>query len=431
MRRRSVLAAAGVMAAGVAAPGRASAGRDTRPVLDHRVEKTYDGTSYTDLSSGAAAVGGLSTGTVLVTFRTTSHNRSMTLLSASDPSEPSSNVTLGLSAGALQFSVRDKGAVRQNHLTRTMYDDGAWHTVAVTAGGGRTTFHADGRPVLTVPGGGFFASVTGLTALNIARNLDTDHAGGEWFFTGDIRRAAVYDRVLTEAETGAESARVDLADAGRLSRILNSATPATWVLTGDSITHGARWTNGWRSYVEHFQERIRYELGTPKYTDFVLDTGVSGGTTGDLVDAFAQRVTAFSPQVVSIMLGTNDAAAPDIGPAVYRANLVKLVKAVRRLPGGAVPVLQTPNPIDVSRWPERSALADYARIMREVAAERKVVLVDHHAHWTASHGGEVPLDLLGDGLHPDQRGHLFLAHKMIRDLRLFDPGSRVCSLRIP
>ena len=237
--------------------------------------------------------------------------------------------------------------------------------------------------------------------------------------------------MLTEAETGAESARVDLADAGRLSRILNSATPATWVLTGDSITHGARWTNGWRSYVEHFQERIRYELGTPKYTDFVLDTGVSGGTTGDLVDAFAQRVTAFSPQVVSIVLGTNDAAAPDIGPAVYRANLVKLVKAVRRLPGGAVPVLQTPTRSTSRAGRNARPSLTHARIMREVAAERKVVLVDHHAHWTASHGGEVPLDLLGDGLHPDQRGHLFLAHKMIRDLRLFDPGAGSRSLRIP
>ncbi|MFI8091981.1 SGNH/GDSL hydrolase family protein [Streptomyces sp. NPDC086080] len=163
----------------------------------------------------------------------------------------------------------------------------------------------------------------------------------------------------------------------------------------------------------------------------MLGTGVSAATTGDLVAGLAQRVTAFSPQVVSIMLGTNDVATPGIGPAVFRANLVKLVKAVRRLPGGAIPLLQTPNPIDVSRWPERSALGDYARIMREVAEERKVVLVDHHAHWTESYGGGVPLDLLGDGLHPNQRGHLFLAHKMIRDLRLFDPRSRVCSLRTP
>ncbi|MFI8091979.1 laminin G domain-containing protein [Streptomyces sp. NPDC086080] len=242
------------MATGVAAPARVPAGRSTRPpVLDHRVEKTYDGASYTDLSAQAAALGGLRTGTVLVTFRTTSRNRPMALFSASNPSEPSINITLGVSAGALQFSVREKGTVRQNHLTRTMYDDGAWHTVAVTVDGRRTTFHADGRPVLTVPAGDFFTSVGGLASVGVARNLDSDHPGGEWFFTGGIKRVAVYDRVLTEAEAGAESVRVDLADFGGLSRILNSAAPATWVLTGDSITHGARWTGGWRSYRDYSQ----------------------------------------------------------------------------------------------------------------------------------------------------------------------------------
>lgn len=104
---------------------------------------------------------------------------------------------------------------------------------------------------------------------------------------------------------------------------------------------------------------------------------------------------------------------------------------VRALPGSAVPLFQTPNPVDVNRWPNRAALADYAQIMREVAAELDVVLIDHHAHWLATNGGSVPLGLLGDGLHPDQRGHLLLAKKMITDLRVFDPASRVCALAIP
>ncbi|MFF0116820.1 hypothetical protein [Streptomyces prasinus] len=44
------------------------------------------------------------------------------------------------------------------------------------------------------------------------------------------------------------------------------------------------------------------------------------------------------------MLGTDDVATPGIGQAVHRAALVGLVAAVRALPGGAVPVLQTPAP---------------------------------------------------------------------------------------
>ncbi|MET9675483.1 GDSL-type esterase/lipase family protein [Streptomyces sp. NPDC006482] len=436
MRRRSVLLAAGTLTASLATPfSRAfvasPAAPSPAPVLDHRVERDYDGRSYTDLSSELGKVRGLSSGTVLATFRTTSRNLAMTLLSASDATKPATDVTARVSAGRLQFSVRHDGVVKQNHLTRTMYDDGALHTVAITVTDTGTTFHADGRPVLTASASHFFDSAPGLTALDIARNLDSEHPGGEGFYTGTIARVAVYDRALSEQEIAAESVRVDLADLGRISAILNSDTPAVWLTTGDSITHGALWTNGWRSYAEHFQERVRWELGKPKNSDFVIDTGVSGSTTKDLLAKFTERVSVFRPKVVSIMLGTNDAATASTGPAVYRANLRSLVNDVRALPGGAIPLLQTPNPVDVNRWPNRAALADYARIMREVAAELEVVLIDHHAHWLASNGGTVPLGLLADGLHPDQRGHLLLAKKMVRDLRVFDPASRVCGLTIP
>ncbi|MFD0142479.1 MULTISPECIES: GDSL-type esterase/lipase family protein [unclassified Streptomyces] len=432
MRRRSVLFAAGALPAPLATPlRRAFAASPMPPVLDHRVERVYDGRSYTDLSGEIVKVRALAAGTILATFSTTSRNTAMTLVSASDPTRPATDVAVCVSAGRLQFSVRSNGAVKQNHLTRTMYDDGMPHTVAITVNSSGTTFYADGRRVLTTGQANFFAGAAPLTALNIARNVDSGHPGGAGFYTGTIKRVAVYDRVLSAREVAAVSVRLDLVDFGTLSSILNSSTPAVWLTTGDSITHGALWTNGWRSYCEHFQERLRYELGKPKHSDFVIDTGVSASTTNDLVAKFADRVSVFRPKVVSIMLGTNDAATASTGRDVYRANLRKLVANVRALPGGAVPLLQTPNPVDLNRWPNHAALADYATIMREVAEESGVVLIDHHAHWLATNGGTVPLNLLGDGLHPDQRGHLFLAKKMIRDLRVFDPASRVCSLTIP
>ena len=46
------------------------------------------------------------------------------------------------------------------------------------------------------------------------------------------------------------------------------------MFTGDSITHGALHTMGWRSYPEHFAERVRWELG--RMRDIVINTGISG-----------------------------------------------------------------------------------------------------------------------------------------------------------
>ncbi|WP_285566396.1 GDSL-type esterase/lipase family protein [Streptomyces sp. RTGN2] len=401
------------------------------PVLDHDTPVDLDGTEYVDLSDRAGALAPLTAGTIVVTFRTTSHNEAMTLISASDPAVPSSNITLNLSGGALQFSVREYGAVLINVMTRTRYDDGLRHTVAVTVDASGTRLHAGGRTVFETAQHAFFGSVSRPAALALGRNTDSDHPGGEWFCTGTIERAAVWDRVLSEAELVAQSPRPDLADLGRISTVLNSGTPATWVVTGDSITHGALHTNGWRSYPEHWTERVRWELGKPKNRDFVVDSGVSGATSAELVARFGERVTAFSPDVVSLMIGTNDIATSGLGPDVYRANLVSLVRSVRALPGSPVPVLQSPNPVDPAKWPGRVNLAQYARVMGEVAAQESAVFVDHYNDWLAGNGGQVPLTLLSDGLHPDQHGHHRIVLKMIKDLRIFDASSRVCSLRIP
>lgn len=220
-----------------------------------------------------------------------------------------------------------------NVMTRTRYDDGLRHTVAVTVDASGTKLHAGGRTVFETAQHAFFANVSKPAALALGRNTDSDHPGGEWFCTGTVERAAVWDRVLSETELVAQSPRPDLADLGRISTILNSNTPATWVITGDSITHGALHTNGWRSYPEHWTERVRWELGKPKNRDFVIDSGVSGATSAELVAQFGERVTAFAPEVVSIMIGTNDIATAGLGLDTYRANLVSLVRSVRALPG--------------------------------------------------------------------------------------------------
>lgn len=431
MRRRSLLLAAGAATLSTQLAGRAFGAASSGPLFDHGTAVDLDGSEHVDLSSQAAALAPLTTGTILVTFRTTSHNEAMTLISASDPTAASSHLTLGLSGGALQFSVRQKGAVLVNVMTRTRYDDGQQHTVAVTVDSTHARIHMGGRVVFETQSHPFFGSVSGLTALTLGANRDSEHPGGEWFCTGTIERAAVWDRVLDESELVGQSPRPALADLGRISTILNSNTPATWVFTGDSITHGALHTNGWRSYPEHWTERVRWELGKPKNRDFVVDSGVSGATSAELTASFGERVTAFSPKVVSIMIGTNDVATSGLGPEAYRANLVSLVRSVRALPGSPVPVLQAPNPVDPAKWPSRAELGTYAQVMGEAAAQEKAVFVDHYNDWLTGNGGQVPQSLLNDGLHPDQQGHHRMALKMIRDLQIFDSGSRVCSLSIP
>lgn len=149
MRRRSMPLAAGAAALSAPFGGPAfAAAPGGDPLLDHDTPVDLDGSEYVDLSNRVGALAPLTAGTILVTFRTTSHNEAMTLLSASDPTEPSSDITLNLSGGALRFSVREKGAVLVNVMTRTRYNDGLLHTVAVTvdsSGTGGAAIRSTGR----------------------------------------------------------------------------------------------------------------------------------------------------------------------------------------------------------------------------------------------------------------------------------------------
>ena len=212
----------------------------------------------------------------------------------------------------------------------------------------------------------------------------------------------------------------------RLRRMLDRALPITWVFTGDSITHGAKHTHGWRSYCQHFEERVRWELH--KVSDFVINTGISGQRAREVLSSFDDRVTRFAPAAVFLLVGMNDAKDGVSGRGRFRTDLAELVDRVRQL--GAVPVLQTANPIDVEHSPDREDLPAYMDIIRSVAEERAVFLIDHHVFWESQSAGVID-DWLSDPIHPNERGHHEYAKKIFVELSIFDPASPTCSLEIP
>jgi acyl-CoA thioesterase I len=218
---------------------------------------------------------------------------------------------------------------------------------------------------------------------------------------------------------GAFAAQHPVPDDATLSQRLHGRAPVTWVFVGDSITQGLEHTHGRRSFVEHFAERTRGELG--RVGDVVVNTGVSGDRTEDVLAGFPARVARFHPDVVVVMLGTNDSVRGAEGRAGFRRRLGKIVTRVRDL--HAVPVLQTPPAADVEASPEHADLAAYADVVREVAQARHVVLVDHFAHWVEAGYGAPPAAWLDDPIHPNARGHLEMARTLFRRLGVFDPRS--------
>ncbi|MEO8127364.1 MAG: SGNH/GDSL hydrolase family protein [Bryobacteraceae bacterium] len=216
-----------------------------------------------------------------------------------------------------------------------------------------------------------------------------------------------------------------------VKQLLQGKEPLTWVFTGDSITHGALHTMGWRSYVEIFAERVRFELRRSR--DIVINTGISGNRMTGLVPDAEWRVYRFQPQVVSLMMGMNDCVAGPAGRETYRAELTKFLAML--IERKSLLLLHTPNPIVIIDPAKelRKDLPAYVDILRKFASDNAVPLIDHYQQWQETRKDLYSMIyVLNDAnIHPNHFGHILLANLLFEKLGIFDPASRVCRMFIP
>jgi len=254
--------------------------------------------------------------------------------------------------------------------------------------------------------------------------LEASHSRAVWVFAFFFLAGSAMS-VLGETQTTEVGD-----DLGRIQVLLEDTVPITWVFTGDSITHGALHTHGWRSYPEHFAERVRWELG--RVRDVAINTGISGDTVPGLLSDLEHRVLRFNPTVVSIMMGMNDATKGEEGRKAFREKYRELIERLRNESGAAI-LLHTPNPITPEATNRRD-LPAYAEIVREIAEESGAAVVDQERMWKEylSRGRNDLNYFLNDGtIHPNGVGHTLFAHNLFRVLEIFDPESRTCRLYIP
>ena len=85
---------------------------------------------------------------------------------------------------------------------------------------------------------------------------------------------------------------------------------------------------------------------------------------------------------------------------------------------GAQVVLHTPNPASPDALPGRADLPAYADVVRQLADDLDLVLVDHDADWSAHLGPVGPDQWLDDPVHPNAAGHLRMADATLTALGL-------------
>ena len=225
----------------------------------------------------------------------------------------------------------------------------------------------------------------------------------------------------TLEDTAARNAA--LPDYAALHKLVqNTNEPMLWLFVGDSITHGACHTNGERSYTELWQEVIKWEYGTNRQgvrkNDIIVNSGVSGETATGFLKEMPWRLNQFKPQVVFINFGVNDAMKiKDLEK--FKTDLAAIVKAVRRK--NAIPVLQVPTPT----YDGLATRPGYADAVREVAAQKKVLLADHAAYWKEISGSdEAKREWMNNNLHPNGAGHRIMVKVLATELGLVPTRSQ-------
>jgi acyl-CoA thioesterase I len=217
------------------------------------------------------------------------------------------------------------------------------------------------------------------------------------------------------------------ADADKIAKILKGQ-PGTWVFTGDSITHSAQHTKGWRGFPEIFSERLRWEMRRTQ--DMVINSAISGNKIADINAGYDWRVKRFQPSVVVLMIGMNDCGAGEAKADLFAQDLSALVKRFHT--DGAAVVLLTSNPIDPARAGARKAVYTYNEKLRAVAAAEGCVLVDNEKRWKEeAPEAKAQLGYLNDAIHPNQIGHRLIAQEIFKVLKIYDAKSPSCEVALP
>jgi len=161
------------------------------------------------------------------------------------------------------------------------------------------------------------------------------------------------------------------------------------VFMGDSITEG-------------------WGVADPSIFSLVVNRGISGQTSPQMLVRFYQDVVALHPRVVHIMAGTNDVAG-NTGPSSpedFKNNIRAMVDLAM---ANHIQVILA-SILPAERFPWRPDIQPVEQIrqlnacLRQFAGQRKLIYADYHSSLTTPSGAFRP-ELSNDGVHPNPDGY--------------------------
>ena len=189
---------------------------------------------------------------------------------------------------------------------------------------------------------------------------------------------------------------------------------------GDSITDAGRRDDGGKQPLgQGYVAQIAglFAARQPALGIEILNRGVAGDRTAELLARWQEDCLALRPQVLSIKIGVNDVwrkidswnGQTHIDLPGYRQNLSKLCEQARNA-GVRELVLVTPTSIEAANdGPLNTLLGEYAAWVKEYAQTIGAHFVDARTPLLATRVSQPGIPWTPDGCHPSTAGHALIA----------------------
>ena len=186
---------------------------------------------------------------------------------------------------------------------------------------------------------------------------------------------------------------------------------------GDSITYGC-FVPGqpWNSYPRQLGRMLGrgYCVGNFGYTN---RTALKSGDHPYTAEKLYRQSLAFQPDLVLLMLGTNDTKAVNWNADAYARDRGELIDSYRELESRPQVCLLLPPPVFLFcgkvRWDIRSEVLEneVLPICHRVAEEKNVPVIDIHSAFMGRK------ELFVDGCHPNARGARMMAEEIFKIMK--------------
>lgn len=185
---------------------------------------------------------------------------------------------------------------------------------------------------------------------------------------------------------------------------------------GDSITDGSRGRTDDPNHImgHGYAFSIASEIGAKHPEIEFVNRGISGNTVVDLLGRWTNDTVELQPDVVSIMIGSNDTSRKNISPERFETIYRMLIEDLPRAKFVLCEPFKFKGNFDKTEWTRRkSLLLEYQKRVKKIAADTGSIFVPLQDVFENA-CRKAPLShWIWDGTHPTVAGHYLITRRWL------------------